>query len=533
MSAAGMRPPPPPPQNQRYQYQVVEDVSKGSVEEDASEMPKNSEEGPVAMPTRRSIDEGTSSRPDGVVVTWSGGAWWTDWQLPVFVVLFAVVGVLAITFVVLLWLKNQMLSSSKHKDLAAPSSGAEGQQWIYHPVMKPAPEPCDSAGVQPPVQSALPEGMIREERRPEPVRIKAKGLLERRGSSASLTIDLHPSQENLATVVTPTRECSTEEYLLSAGNVLSRGQLRSCLRDSRSLHREFWDLPLNHPEKAEVPGSGTKNRYRSILPNERSRVRLPSCKNDLLAGYINANYVRGYDGEERAYIATQGPLPHTLADFWLMVWNETCPVIVMITKLWEKGRPKCEQYFPQGEVDGENSSNATAVYGDVSVSVTKIVHRDGYVIRELLAQRGSESRKILHFWYDTWPDHKTPPSPHAIVAMAREVENARQRLLPNSCPSTPRQEQNGAMELELDSGRWVPSGPVVVHCSAGIGRTGCFIAVSVGMNQLMEENNVDILGIVCQMRYDRGGMIQTAEQYEFVHRALCLFERSLPDQSGE
>ena len=87
--------------------------------------------------------------------------------------------------------------------------------------------------------------------------------------------------------------CSTtEEYLLSAGNVLSRGQLRSCLRDARALHREFWDLPSNHPEKAEVAGSGTKNRYRSILPNERSRVRIPVGNEDLLAGYINANYVR-------------------------------------------------------------------------------------------------------------------------------------------------------------------------------------------------------------------------------------------------
>ena len=85
---------------------------------------------------------------------------------------------------------------------------------------------------------------------------------------------------------------TTEEYLLSAGNVLSRGQLRSCLHDARAIHREFWDLPSNHPEKAEVAGSGMKNRYRSILPNERSRVRLPVGNEDLLAGYINANYVR-------------------------------------------------------------------------------------------------------------------------------------------------------------------------------------------------------------------------------------------------
>ncbi|KAK7790689.1 hypothetical protein R5R35_009595 [Gryllus longicercus] len=430
---------------------------------------------------------------------------------------------------VLLWLKNQMLSTSKHRELAGGRS--ESQEWIFHPVMKPPLEACDSAGVQP-VSSlpSLPEVMTRqEERRPEPRRIKAKGLLERRGSSASLTIDLHPSQENLASVAIPTRECTAEEYLLSAGNVLSRAQLRSCLKDCRVLHREFWDIPSNHPEKSEVAGSGTKNRYRSILPNERSRVRLPSASDDLLAGYINANYIRGYDGEERAYIGTQGPLPHTVADFWLMIWHECCPAIVMITKFWEKGRPKCEQYFPQGEPNSES-----VVYGELTVQVTKIVIRDGYTIRELLVQHGEEKRHVLHFWYDTWPDHKTPPSAHSLVAMAREVEGMRQHpLSPGSCPATPRVIQEGLLRQLDDGPEWLAGGPVAVHCSAGLGRTGCFIALSIGMCQLLEENNVDILGIVCQMRYDRGGMIQTAEQYEFVHRALCLFERSLPDQSGE
>ena len=85
---------------------------------------------------------------------------------------------------------------------------------------------------------------------------------------------------------------TAEEYLLSAGNVLSRKQLRSCLLDVKALHKEFVDLPLNHPEKSLIPGSGTKNRYRSIFPNENTRVRLPVSNQDLLAGYINANYVR-------------------------------------------------------------------------------------------------------------------------------------------------------------------------------------------------------------------------------------------------
>ncbi|XP_023723261.1 tyrosine-protein phosphatase non-receptor type 7 isoform X2 [Cryptotermes secundus] len=506
----------------------VSDHNSAETPDDAAEMAPNREMDAVAMPTQRPLN-GAAARQDEVVVTWNTGCW-ADWQLPILVVLFAGLGVLAVIFVILLWLKNQMLSSSKLKDVepaslatksCTPTGAGVEAQWIFHPVMKPLLESVDSSGVQPqqPDRATLPEVMSATEgKKAEPIRIKAKGLLERRGSSASLTIDLHPgSQENLATVVTPTRECTTEEYLLSAGNVLSRGQLRLCLHEARTLHREFWDLPSNHPEKAEVAGSGTKNRYRSILPNERSRVRLPVGNEDLLAGYINANYVRGYDGEERAYIATQGPLPHTVSDFWTMVWAEHPPAIVMITKLWEKGRPKCEAYFPHGE---PGTCEATTSYGDITITVRSVTHRDGYIIRELLVQRGNEKHDLMHFWYDTWPDHKTPPSARSLVAMAREVEAVRTNT------------RSVLVTEGISVNRMSCGGPVVVHCSAGIGRTGCFIAVSVGMLQLLEENKVDILGIVCQMRYDRGGMIQTAEQYEFVHRALCLFERSLPDQSG-
>ncbi|XP_046382949.1 tyrosine-protein phosphatase non-receptor type 7-like isoform X2 [Ischnura elegans] len=355
------------------------------------------------------------------------------------------------------------------------------------------------------------EGSV--ETHPEPIRVRARGLLERRGSSASLTIDLQPSPpvseraNGCCAPVTPTRECSTEEFLLSAGNRLSRGQLRTCLRDPKALHNEFWEVPSNHPEHSGVAGSGTRNRYRSILPNERSRVKLSEKDNDPLTSYINANYVRGYDGEEKAYIATQGPLPHTVQDFWEMVLQEHVPAIVMITKLKEKGRPKCENYLPGEEGEGEKGSTVT--HGDITIIVRNVFLKAGYTVRELTLQRGEETYETLHFWYTGWPDHRTPPSAKPLVAMALEVETARH----NSDGS--------------------PKGPVVVHCSAGIGRTGCFIALSVGMRQLVADGNVDVLGTVCAMRYDRGGMVQTGEQYEFVHRALCLFERSLPDQSGE
>jgi len=130
------------------------------------------------------------------------------------------------------------------------------------------------------------------ERKSEAIRVKAKGLLERRGSSTSLTIELTPATESPPHMVTPTRECTTEEFLLSAGNVLSRAQLKKVVENTGILHKEFWEVPLNLPEKVDICGSGVKNRYSSVLPNLQTRVVLPGSPDDQLAGYINANYIR-------------------------------------------------------------------------------------------------------------------------------------------------------------------------------------------------------------------------------------------------
>lgn len=130
------------------------------------------------------------------------------------------------------------------------------------------------------------------DRRPEPIRIKAKGLLERRGSSASLTIELTPVPETPQNIVTPTRECTAEEYLLSAGNLLSRLQLNKIIKNPTILHKEFWEVPLNVPEKIDIFGAGIKNRYSSVLPNIQSRVVLDGI-DDPVGSYVNANYIRG------------------------------------------------------------------------------------------------------------------------------------------------------------------------------------------------------------------------------------------------
>ncbi|KAK0077944.1 hypothetical protein PV325_003254 [Microctonus aethiopoides] len=434
---------------------------------------------------------------------------WIDWKVPFPIIICLFAGAIIFTSLFLLWLRKQMSSEKKSGDgdrRGLVEEGAVGvtkdnkinmtkgqeqkeslieAQWVHQSFAKMPKHAIRTSEST----SGLPEvmSMSMPERRIEPIRIKAKGLLERRGSSASLTIELAPAPDSPPHIVTPTRECTAEEFLLSAGNVLSRGQLRKVIRDPISLHKEFWEVPLNVPEKFDIFGAGIKNRYSGVLPNAQSRVVLMGI-DDPIGSYINANYIKGYDGEENRYIATQGPLSNTVTDFWRMVWMEKVSAVVMMTRLQESSKTKCDVYFPL-EINDRIQS------GSFTILVGSIVNRDGFTIRDIELINGGERRRITHYWYDSWPDHAVPQAADSLVSLAAEI---------NTLP-----------------------GPVVVHCSAGIGRTGCFIAIATGMTQLSRDGNVDVLGILCQMRYDRGGMIQTAEQYEFVHKALCLFEQAL------
>ncbi|XP_067248509.1 tyrosine-protein phosphatase non-receptor type 5 [Chanodichthys erythropterus] len=335
-----------------------------------------------------------------------------------------------------------------------------------------------------------------------PFRMKSVGgLQERRGSNVSLVLDMSSlgSVEPLSCGVVTPRERATQEYLQSASRVLSRQQLRDITLNTQRLHTEFVEIPMNFVDQKEldIPNHGSKNRYKTILPNPHSRVILKTKNsNDPLSSYINANYIRGYLGDERAFIATQGPMINTVNDFWQMAWQEECPVIVMITKLKEKNE-KCVLYWPEKR----------GIYGKVEVFVNNVKECDHYIIRSLILKHGGQSRKVQHYWYTSWPDHKTPESVGPLLQLVNDVE----------------QDRRG----------FTSSGPVIVHCSAGIGRTGCFIATTIGCRQLELEGVVDVLGIVCQLRTDRGGMIQTEEQYEFVHHALSLHESRLPAEPGQ
>lgn len=475
----------------------------------------------------------------------------------------------------------------------------------------------------------------------------------------------------------------------------------------RDLHKEFWDLPLNHQEKPMVFGSQTKNRYKTILPNENSRVLLESESSELtsLLGeikrtssvtasedlpYINANYIKGPDYVSKCYVATQGPLPNTIFEFWLMIYQNTqryirrCvdggssssphvdreqilqqyfQKIVMLTNFTEANRQKCAVYFPielneifavaakcevfqlsaaardyfdryltptfvpdtvvassdaiDYEISGRHigvESVKVTLEGDLLEALPAqgsffliknvgIVRRNGYSVRKLVllycirvpqsASYHLQKIYCYHYWYPDWPDHHSPRDINTLLDTCLHVLNLGKCESEFDIYDDTRSERNAhlaAQRLEIyqqDIFNAVQPLPVI-HCSAGIGRTGCFTAILNAVRQLrqslaysltgmltksltsssteeyhnptdsdssftcntirhishildhrdaeavktppsfdrlpkMPDIFVDVLGIVCNLRLQRGGMVQNSEQYELIHRAICLY----------
>lgn len=329
------------------------------------------------------------------------------------------------------------------------------------------------------------------------------GLQERRGSNVSLTLDMCTpgctEPYGYGAQLSP-RDQSAQEYLREGTHVLTPAMLHSRAMDDQALQAEFYETPMNFvdPKEYNYPGLVRKNRYKTILPNTHSRVILKTDdEEDFLSTYINANYLKGYDGAEQAYIATQGPTVNTVGDFWRMVWQERCPIIVMITNLEEKNE-KCAEYWPEDTVTHE----------DIEITVVSVTQEDDFSLRVFTLKCEGEERSLCQYWYTSWPDQKTPDKAPPLLELVQEVERAREEAPPSS-------------------------GPTIVHCSAGIGRTGCFIATSILCKQLRTEGVVDILRTTCQLRLDRGGMIQTCEQYQFVHHVLSLYEKQLSHTAEE
>ncbi|XP_078574737.1 receptor-type tyrosine-protein phosphatase S-like isoform X4 [Branchiostoma floridae x Branchiostoma japonicum] len=252
------------------------------------------------------------------------------------------------------------------------------------------------------------------------------------------------------------------------------------------LFREEYDALPQEPsasyEAFLLPENSKKNRFVNIIMYDHSRVHLTSIPGVACSDYINANYVDGYKHSKK-FIAAQGPKEETLSDFWRMVWEQNTATIVMVTNVKEKNKVKCSQYWPD---------TGSQKYGDITVQSEETSTLVDYVIRTLTLWKGEESRTLLHFHFTTWPDFGVPKSPLGMMKFVRRVKAA-----------------NPA-----------DSGPIVVHCSAGVGRTGTFIVIDAMFDMIAAEQRVDVFGFVGQIRQSRCMMVQTEGQYVFIYQAL-------------
>ncbi|XP_054741677.1 tyrosine-protein phosphatase Lar isoform X1 [Anastrepha obliqua] len=228
----------------------------------------------------------------------------------------------------------------------------------------------------------------------------------------------------------------------------------------------------------------SKNRYANVTAYDHSRVQLPLIDGIIGSDYINANYCDGYR-KHNAYVATQGPLQETFSDFWRMCWELKTTTIVMMTRLEERTRIKCDQYWPV---------RGTETYGQMFVTITETQELATYSIRtfQICRQGFNERREIKQLQFTAWPDHGVPEHPAPFLQFLRRCR----ALTPPD------------------------SGPVVVHCSAGVGRTGCYIVIDSMLERMKHEKIIDIYGHVTCLRAQRNYMVQTEDQYIFIHDAI-------------
>ncbi|XP_063254208.1 receptor-type tyrosine-protein phosphatase eta [Prinia subflava] len=251
-------------------------------------------------------------------------------------------------------------------------------------------------------------------------------------------------------------------------------------------YEELKSAGVHQPKfAAELPENRGKNRYNNVLPYDISRVKL-SSQNSGTDDYINANYMPGYNSK-KAFIAAQGPLPNTIEDFWQMIWEKNIYSIVMLTKCVEQARTKCEQYWP----DKQPKS-----YGDIIVTMVSEVVLPEWTIRDFTVEKSNtpESHTVRQFHFTSWPDHGVPETTDLLINFRHLVH-----------------EYNS--QNPMDS-------PTLVHCSAGVGRTGTFIAIDRLIQQMEMENAVDVYGVVYDLRMHRPLMVQTEDQYVFLNQCV-------------
>ncbi|XP_008205234.1 phosphatidylinositol phosphatase PTPRQ isoform X1 [Nasonia vitripennis] len=243
-------------------------------------------------------------------------------------------------------------------------------------------------------------------------------------------------------------------------------------------------VDLQMPSNAAcLQANRKKNRYSDILPYDFSRVKLEVIDNDPNTDYINASFIRGYSGNEE-YIACQGPKEDTTYDFWRMIDQYDVKMILMLTQLVEKGKEKCHQYYP--------TIRETFNYEKLSIRCTSELDYRNFTQRTLVLQKDDKRRTITHLHFKDWPDHDVPDDFDAMIHFCQIFRKQFSTV----------------------------KGLAVIHCSAGIGRTGTLIAIDILLQSIRDNRKLDVFGTVYRLRRHRLNMVQRESQYAYIYNCI-------------
>ncbi|XP_022610349.1 phosphatidylinositol phosphatase PTPRQ [Seriola dumerili] len=259
-----------------------------------------------------------------------------------------------------------------------------------------------------------------------------------------------------------------------------------CANDNAKFQEEFAELPKLLQDlattDADLPWNKSKNRFPNIKPYNNNRVKLLSEPGTAGSDYINASFVSGYLCPNE-FIATQGPLPGTVADFWRMIWETGTRTIAMLTQCYEKGRIRCHKYWPE-------DNKPMSVFSDILISKVSEEVLPDWTVRTLKVEKHGHYILVRHFNYTSWPEHGVPESCSTLIKFVKAVRAHRH-----------------------------DNTTIVIHCSAGVGRTGVFIALDHLIQHVRDHDFVDIYGLVAELRSERMCMVQNLAQYIFLHQS--------------
>nr|XP_026695149.1 receptor-type tyrosine-protein phosphatase epsilon-like isoform X1 [Ciona intestinalis] len=277
----------------------------------------------------------------------------------------------------------------------------------------------------------------------------------------------------------PTRRTLTDKRILHAYQELRNNNDAKFQEEFNSLNAEEAKLKISTTVAQNIKNK-QKNRNKLILPYNNNRVKLET-RSDNRSDYINASYI---ESDTHKYIATQAPMKNTVVDFWAMVWEQRCPTIVMLTNLTENGKVKCEKYWPD--------KNSVYKCGDIHIVTMEETMHGCYVIRKLqVSMLDKNKRTIVQYQFLTWGEHDAPTTTSGFFKFFDQIN-----------------EGNDGNEY------------TVVHCSDGVGRTGSFIAFNFILSTMEQNQQVDVYDVIMQLRKQRPYMVQTLEQYIFLHKLL-------------